>query len=294
MLRHTASALAILLPSLLLAACDAPRKPADGAEQADAAASAEAASASASSAAASASVAAAASAAATDAASGKGAARDVKVESELMEFHYAYPAAAGAIPALAKTLDDALQAERTKLETQAGEARTAAKADGYPYHAYAFDKTWKVVTENPKWLSLSAQIYTFSGGAHGMTVFDTLLWDKQAGQAREPLSLFTSAAALRGAIQQPFCARLDAERGKRREAPVKRSAEWSENCIDPLESTVILGSANGTTFDRIGILVPPYEAGAYAEGAYEITVPVTRQVLDAVKPAHRGDFSIGR
>lgn len=230
--------------------------------------------------------------AATAAKASNGSAREVTVDSDLMQFHFAYPAEAGAIPALRTTLDSQLERHRSELEAQAREMKADAAQDGYPYHAHAFDKSWQVVAQTPRWLSLSADIYTFSGGAHGMSNFDALLWDKQANEARETASLFTSADALRGAIRQPFCARLDAERAKRRGGPVKRSGEWPNDCIDPLESTVILGSSNGRTFDRIGVLIPPYEAGAYAEGSYEVTLPVTQRVMDAIKPAYRHAFSI--
>ena len=72
------------------------------------------------------------------------------------------------------------------------------------------------------------------------------------------------------------------------------STEIFDECIDPVKSTVILGSSNKQTFDRIGILVAPYEAGPYAEGDYEVTLPVTQAVLAAVKPEYRAAFSLKR
>ena len=57
---------------------------------------------------------------------------------------------------------------------------------------------------------------------------------------------------------------------------------------------MILGSSNGKAFDRIGILVAPYEAGPYAEGDYEITLPVTDAVIAAVKPEYRPSFASRR
>ena len=67
-----------------------------------------------------------------------------------------------------------------------------------------------------------------------------------------------------------------------------------DDCIDPVKSTVILGSSNKRTFDRIGVLVGPYEAGPYAEGDYEVTLPVTQAVLAAVRPEYRAAFSLKR
>lgn len=61
-----------------------------------------------------------------------------------------------------------------------------------------------------------------------------------------------------------------------------------------MESTIILGSSNGQQFDRIGVLIAPYQAGPYSEGDYEVTLPVTRAVLAALKPQYRSVFAPGR
>ncbi|HKX79475.1 MAG TPA: DUF4163 domain-containing protein [Novosphingobium sp.] len=224
-----------------------------------------------------------------------GKARKVAEESDLYSFEYAYPAQADAIPELRAILDARLAKDRTELATEARNFKKEAEADGFPYRPSSREIAWLVVSDLPDWLSLSAEGYVYSGGAHGMSFFDTLLWDRKARTVREPTELFASTAALSSAIGVPFCAALDKEREKRRGEPVVRSPDdpFSE-CIDPAKETVILGSSNGRTFDRIGVLVAPYSAGPYAEGTYEVTLPVTRAVIDAVKPAFRGSFSTGR
>lgn len=159
----------------------------------------------------------------------------------------------------------------------------------HSYHA-----KWDVVADLPGWLSLSAQTYTFSGGAHGIPAFEALLWDRRAETARKPRDLFTSADALRDAVQAPFCDALDKERARRRGEPVQRgSGQMFSECIDPTMETLILGSSNRQTFDRIGVLVAPYDAGPYAEGTYEVTLPVTAKVMAALRPQYRSSFSPG-
>ncbi|WP_374410255.1 DUF3298 and DUF4163 domain-containing protein [Novosphingobium colocasiae] len=225
------------------------------------------------------------------------AAAAVKVaeKSDLLEFSFAYPGAAAAIPALKAQLDKQLAAARSEATDTAREDSKSAKTDGYPFNPHYYDATWQVVTDLPDWLSLSAEIATYTGGAHGMAVPDTLLWDKSAGAARQPLDLFTSKEALRSATQAAFCAALDKERAKRPGAPVDRaSGEMFTECIDPVAQTVILGSSNRRTFDRIGFLIAPYEAGPYAEGSYEVTLPVSDKVMAALKPQYRGAFSVLR
>lgn len=219
--------------------------------------------------------------------------RTEKEESDLFDFEYSYPAKVAALPGLRALLDKRLDASRAELVSKAKADQAEAAKDGYPYRKHSYGATWQVVADLPRWLSLSAELYDYSGGAHGMTYFDALLWDREHNMARTAADLFISKAALSTAIREPFCAALDREREKRRGEPVNRqSGDSFDECIDPAEHAVILGSSNGKTFDRIGILVEPYAAGSYAEGTFDVTLPVTERILGAVKPAYRSAFSI--
>lgn len=222
-------------------------------------------------------------------------ARAVKLATPAYSFEYAYPAAAGAIPRLRALLDADLARQLAKLKRQAAQAQVEARRDKFPYHAWYYNQTWQVVTDLPGWLSLSASFANYSGGAHGMAWFGSMLFDKQAQRARDPLTLFTTKEALSRAIRGPFCDALDKQRAERRQARVNRaSGDEFDKCIDPVGETVILGSRGKRGFDRIGILVPPYEAGPYAEGTYEVTVPVTPAVIAAARPEFRAAFTVTR
>ena len=72
------------------------------------------------------------------------------------------------------------------------------------------------------------------------------------------------------------------------------SSDEFDKCIDPADETVILGSKVRFGFDRIGIRIAPYNAGPYAEGAYEVTLPVTPAVIAAVRPEFRASFAPGQ
>ena len=226
-------------------------------------------------------------------AAGEGGARAVSESNDLYEFAYAYPAAAGAIPALKAWLDGDLAKAKTALIRESKADRVEATKNDYPYRAHSSTARWKVVSDLPGWLSLSSQIYVFTGGAHGMTNFDTLLWDKAAGMRRTPLDLFVGKSALRSAIKTPFCAALGRERAKKRGSDYRPGPDDPfSQCIDPVdETTLILGSKGGQRFDRVGFLIGPYAAGPYAEGTYEVTLPLTSALLRAVKPEYRGAFA---
>jgi hypothetical protein len=207
-------------------------------------------------------------------------------------FSYSWPAQVEAIPALRAHLA-ADQAERKRtLAGEAAEARRAAATDpDLRFVPYTLEVEWQVVTDLPGWLSLSQRNSHFEGGAHPNSGFDSRVWDRKAGRALAPRDLFVSAKALDAAIRGPFCDALDRERAVRRGEPVNRaSGDDFDACIAPSEQTLILGSTDRKRFNRIGILVSPYAAGPYAEGSYDITVPVTPAVLQAVKPEFRAAF----
>lgn len=220
-------------------------------------------------------------------------ARDVREKTDYYEFAYSYPADAAAIPDLRDWLEADLAKTRTGLVSDAKEGRDDAKANAYPFNPYSASNNWNVVTNLPGWLSLSALSGSYSGGAHGSYAFQTVLWDKSANMRRPATDLFTSLPALKAAILTTFCAELNRERLKKRGGEkIGDASDPFNTCIDPLEQTVILGSKSHKGFDRIGFLIAPYNAGPYAEGTYEVTLPVTRAVLSVVKPEYRAAFVV--
>lgn len=209
-------------------------------------------------------------------------------------FGYTYPAAAARIAPLRAWLDADRKTLNARFLADVRNAKREAKKDGFPYREWDFQKEWSVVTETPRFLSLSGSLYTFTGGAHGGTASFALLWDKAARRRMAPTAVFASPAAIQSALGAAFCDRLDVERAKRRGEPVKRGSETFSNCPKVSEATLILGSTDRRAIDRVGLLVDQYVAGPYAEGMYEVTLPVTPQLLAAVKPDYRAAFAVGR
>ena len=215
--------------------------------------------------------------------------------NQLYDFEYTYPAQAAAIPMLAAWLNADLGAQKRDLTKNARLGQAEAKRDARDYYPFGHSTRWAVVTDLPGWLSLSAQRWEFTGGAHPNPWSEGLVWDKVAGKQLKGSDLFASPAALSAAIRRPFCAELDKQRAARRGEPLGADArDPFVSCIDPLASTVILGSGDKAHFTRIGVLVDPYEAGPYAEGNYEVTLPVTAAVLRAAKPEYRSAFAAAR
>lgn len=221
--------------------------------------------------------------------------RAVAESTELYEFEYAYPAAAAAIPGLRAMLEERLAQTRADLEQQARRSREEARESGFPYNPHSTRIEWKVVADLPRYLSLSADISTYSGGAHGNRGYDSLIWDREEDAAKEPLDFFRSPSALQHAVGGRFCTALDAQRTERRDQPVESQGDdIFDKCPRVSDLTVLLGSSNGETFDRLGLIAAPYVAGPWAEGSYEVTLGVDTALLDAVKHEYRDVFALDR
>lgn len=216
----------------------------------------------------------------------------VSEDSELYSFDYAYPVEVAAIPELKDRLDGEMTRSKAQLAKQAEAARADAREQGFPYNAYAEGTNWQVVANTPRYLSLSAAIYSYTGGAHPNHGTTSLVWDRETRRALSSLDFFSSAEALGEAVRERYCTALDRERGQRR-GPEGDDVTGEFGECPPIGSlTVLLGSSNGRRFNRIGLVADPYVAGPYAEGDYDITVPVTAEVLEAVRPLYREAFAV--
>lgn len=211
-----------------------------------------------------------------------------EMTTDRFSFSYSYPAVAGAIPGVKTALDADLARQRARIARSAAEGKRLAKKEGFDFNPYDYGKGWDVVTDLPAWLSLSAAYSGYEGGAHGYSGFDALLWEKRVGRRHAAIDLFLSKRAFIDAVRTPFCAALNKERAARRDG---EAMELFEDCIDPTETVIILGSSNRKTFDRVGFLIAPYLAGPYVEGDYEVTLPVTPELLVKVKPQYRASFA---
>jgi hypothetical protein len=208
----------------------------------------------------------------------------------IREFAYKWPAAVSAIPALAGQFtverDKALLEQKSEWE---GVLSDPDMADCMGCANLSSSKEWKVVATLPRYLSLSADMYFYSGGAHGNSAFDALVWDREAGKAIAPRAMFRSDAALQEALGAAWCKALLAERIER------VGEEYAVDDIFPCppiaDLTLLLGSSNKQTFNRIGLIAATYVAGSYAEGPYEVTLPVSPALLAAVKPKYKSAFA---
>jgi hypothetical protein len=210
----------------------------------------------------------------------------------LLEFSYAWPAEASAVAPIVDRLRGEMARAKADALKLAQDDSVSAKAGGYPFHAHSLETTWETHASTPRFLSLLGQSYVYTGGAHGMTGYQPLLWDRKAGQEVAFATMLTSPGALTQAAGARFCKALDAERAKKRGAPVVPDEDDDFTaCPDMMKQTLVPEAKGGKALDTVKVVIGPYEAGPYAEGSYEIALPVDAAVLDVIKPEYRADFA---
>lgn len=214
-------------------------------------------------------------------------------KTDLLEFSYAYPAAAAAVPALVDKFARELAQSRADATAMAKEDSKAAKEAGFPFRVHSLETRWAVSADTPRFLALYSTSYVYTGGAHGMTGYDAVLWDKARQRETSMSALMTAPAAFHSAIRDRFCATLDEQRAEKRGAPVKRSDDMFNDCIDPMKETLVPTSKDGKLVDGIMVIVGPYSAGPYAEGSYEVPLPVDKAMRDAIKTEYQDAFVAG-
>lgn len=209
------------------------------------------------------------------------------------DFAYSWPAQVSAIPELAARLTadrDKLLAEQKADWDEALREFAGSDCVGCVNRDYAMG--WDVVADTPRFLSLSGAWNAYTGGAHGNYAWEALVFDREAKKGFDPKTMFTSPAALQGALGPSWCKALkDARIAK------GMSADADDDvfpCPPIADLTVLVGSSDRKSFNRIGLIAAPYVAGSYAEGEYEVTVPVTPKVLAAVKPEYKAAFALAK
>ncbi|MCM0000971.1 MAG: DUF4163 domain-containing protein [Erythrobacter sp.] len=211
-------------------------------------------------------------------------------------FSYTWPAEVAAVPALVRRFTADRAALLAEQKVDFSEGLSLADPEGCFGCNRDLARDWAVIADTSRFLVLSGSLYVYSGGAHGNTGFDALVWDRKARKAFESSKMFRSEAALQAALGAPWCAALRAERAER--LGEEASAIMDEDDIfpcPPIENLQIYpASSDGQRFDRIDLLAGQYVAGSYAEGVYEVTLPVTPEVLAAVKPRYRAAFTLGK
>ncbi len=207
-------------------------------------------------------------------------------DSDLDFSWFAAPQAATQ-PALLKLMRGETLHELAKARVAAANDRKARPADA-PFFKHQFGESWTRAAETPRLLVLSAELDTFTGGAHGMHGFDAVIWDKQDAERLRFADLFDGWSKARALLTASYCKALDEERKRRRPEPFTGAMFNDCPAIDR-QVLVPTGDVDGRVI-AIKMLIGPYEAGPYAEGSYELLLDLPPEVVSLVKASYRPAF----
>jgi hypothetical protein len=211
-------------------------------------------------------------------------------ENGLYEFEYGWSAEAVAVPKLDAQFRKDMAKAKADLIAGAKEDRDERVKQGYDYHPHATHISYETAGQSERLLSLERTVYGFTGGAHGSTGSGSILWDRRSAREVSIQDLLQQGQSWTGAIRQPFCVLLNRERERRREEPVKPDDLFG-NCPEMKEVTALLSDTdkNGR-FDHITVIADQYVAGPYAEGPYDISLPITARMIERLKPEYAAWF----
>lgn len=208
-----------------------------------------------------------------------------------IDYSYSWPAEASAIPSLAAQLRSEQQRDRQRSAKAAASDHAGSGPATYPFHQHSFERKLRFAGQSAALASFASQTDTYSGGAHGNSVTTALLWDLRNRRATKFADLFSSLPTQ--LLKPQYCAGLATER-KRKLGDNGDSATFPA-CPDPLTLAIVpTDQDHDGRFERLEVIASPYDVGSYAEGYYNITLPVTAPLMSLIKPAYRASFEIQR
>ncbi|MEO6224318.1 MAG: DUF4163 domain-containing protein [Sphingomicrobium sp.] len=211
-----------------------------------------------------------------------------------LQFTFAWPVEAARIPALDRRFRGELAKALSQARASAVADRQLAKQQQRDFHAHLYAMNWTTAGHTPRLLSLVSQVATFEGGAHPMTNYNGLLWDRRLNRQIAVSDLFLHASAFAALTRAPYCAGLDRERATKRQGAPAGLPEF-DACPKFSELTVApVDGDHDQRFDTFEFIAAPYTAGPYVEGQYTVKVPVTARLIAAIKPAYRTAFEAQR
>lgn len=214
-------------------------------------------------------------------------------ENPLLDFEYSWPEAISPDTKLVDLLKADLSKSYDEALKNARENKAEMDKFGGPFNQNMFHRAWNLQGQTERLISLVASTDTFAGGAHPNHDSSALLWDRKAGAEIKFADLFAAADGLESALRTQYCRLLDAERAKRRQGEVL-DGEFAQ-CPAFSDLTIAPAGKDGSgPFDSVVLIADPYVAGPYAEGEYEIVMPVTAGLVGALKGEFRSDFKAQR
>ena len=215
---------------------------------------------------------------------------EVEETTDLIEFEFSWSAEAAAVPRLVSRLEKEMAVAKADLIAGAQESKAMRTKRGDDFNRYSLSTSYKTAGQTPGLLSLQVETWTYTGGAHGYGGTAALLWDRIGAQQIKFADLFAQAANRDRVMTQRWCDALNVAREQKRGEPVGGGGMFDE--CPPLDDIAIIpADQNGNgRFERLLMVASPYVAGPYAEGSYEIELPVTANLIAVIGQEYRPSF----
>jgi hypothetical protein len=217
----------------------------------------------------------------------------VAFADETLDFSAALPPGAANDPVLADIRKDAQNyLARKKTEARAGYDELKAQGGGSPV-AFPWEVMikWDYTAKAGDVVSLFGSSYEFTGGAHGMTFFDThiarangekLTVDGMMQRGLSPAAIIAVCEALKAEKQERTGSQTIYDE------PIVCAGPNSNTKVEEAK-LALAPSDQPNRFGGIQVYWQAYVVGAYAEGSYEVTVQ-QEVFAEDLKPEFRALF----
>lgn len=213
-------------------------------------------------------------------------------KNDLIDFHVGWSAEVAAVPQLADRFRAAMDKNKAELLANAKADKAEREKQGFPFNSYSSSTDYKTAGQSGRLLSLRVDVAAYTGGAHGNYGTKGLLWDRQANKDIDVPGLFAAADNMDRLLTQPWCDALNKARQEKRGEPVGGGGMFDE-CPKLGEISIIPTDKDGNgRFERLALVADPYVAGPYAEGDYEVELPVTGDLAAAIRSEYRESFEV--
>jgi hypothetical protein len=215
-------------------------------------------------------------------------------KNDLIDFHFGWSAETAAVPQLVERFQAEMKKAKDELVAGAKEDKAYRDKEGFDFNGYQSSTDYKTAGQSARLLSLTADVGAYTGGAHGNYGTSRLLWDRTANREIKVAELFAEPANRDRLLTQRWCDALNKAREEKRGEPVGGD-EMFDECPKLDEIAIVPTDKDGNgKLERLILTASPYVAGPYAEGSYEIDLPVTADLISALKSESQGSFEVGQ
>ena len=214
-----------------------------------------------------------------------------EVTTDLIQFSFSWPAEASAIPELVQRFHSEMDKEKAELIASAKEDKAMREKMKTDFNPFMATTAYETGGQSARLLSLRSDGSGYTGGAHGYAGTSALLWDRQGKREIKFADLFADKANRDRLLTQRWCDALNKAREEKRGEPVGGGSLFDDcPALDEI-SIIPMDPDKDGRFDRLLLVASPYVAGPWVEGAYEIELKVTPDLISGLKAEYRPSFA---